>query len=177
MDKSSIKKYEFKFSKEEIEKLNQKLNLTVYPDETTDSDNFFKIDDLKILINQWKNLNYDRVEKIFNKFNHFHIHPVDDTEFKLHYIFLPNHTPGSKALMLVHGWPGTFFEVIEPLHKLGYSVVVPSLPGFGFSSIPKKSGYGVKRIAELFHELMITLGFNEYFVQGGDWGSFVTRWM
>jgi microsomal epoxide hydrolase len=93
-------------------------------------------------------------------------------------------------LILVHGWPGSIVEfqhLIGPLADPAahggealdaFDVVIPALPGFGFSGKPKESGWGPARTAKAFHELMTTeLGYNRYGTQGGDWGSAVTSWM
>lgn len=86
-------------------------------------------------------------------------------------------------LLFVHGWPGSFLECtkILPLltspsasSQLSFDVVCPSLPGYGFSSIPSRSGFGPRRAAQIFHTLMLRLGYSRYVAQGGDWGSVVT---
>ena len=87
---------------------------------------------------------------------------------------------------MTHGWPGSiveFHKVIEPLAeptKYGgssddaFHVVCPSLPGYGFSGKPTTTGWGVPKIAEAWDELMARLGYQNYYAQGGDWGSAVT---
>jgi len=85
----------------------------------------------------------------------------------------------------VHGWPGCFIEVRKILPLLtqaalehpNFHVVAVSLPGFGFSTAPKRKGFGLAQYAELCHKLMISLGYNEYVTQGGDWGMVITRKM
>jgi pimeloyl-ACP methyl ester carboxylesterase len=83
-------------------------------------------------------------------------------------------------LLLLHGWPGSFFEfeaLIAPLVADGHDVVVPSLPGYVFSGRPV-SPIGPKQTAELMHGLMVELfGTRRYLVQGGDWGSAIGGWM
>ncbi|XP_003747399.2 epoxide hydrolase 1 [Galendromus occidentalis] len=87
-------------------------------------------------------------------------------------------------LMLIHGWPGSFAEFLKvvPLLKevkdgIAFDIVVPSLPGYGFSEAPTKSGVDVAVAARILKKLMARLGYSRYFVQGGDWGSFVTAAM
>ena len=93
-------------------------------------------------------------------------------------------------LILVHGWPGSIFEfhhLIAPLTDPtshgssasdAFDVVIPALPGFGFSGKPKDPGWGPARTAKAFHALMTEeLGYTRYGTQGGDWGSAVTSWM
>jgi len=98
---------------------------------------------------------------------------------RLHFVHAKG--DGSKPpVMLVHGWPGSFLEferLVEPLVADGHDVVVPSLPGYGFSGRPAEP-IGPRRTAELFHRVMIELfGAGRYLLQGGDWGSAVTAWM
>jgi pimeloyl-ACP methyl ester carboxylesterase len=88
--------------------------------------------------------------------------------------------------VLTHGWPGSvveFLKVIEPLTKPeehggrvedAFHLVIPSLPGFGFSGKPSTTGWGVEKIAEVWSELMQRLGYDRYLAQGGDWGAIVT---
>ena len=94
------------------------------------------------------------------------------------------HSKSSKAealpLLFVHGWPGSFAEVEKILPKLndaGFHVVAPSLPGYGFSSYTSKKGFKHPQHAEALHKVMLVLGYDNYFVQGGDWGSYMVRSM
>jgi pimeloyl-ACP methyl ester carboxylesterase len=103
--------------------------------------------------------------------------------------FLHKRSPHAEALPLIltHGWPGSvveFLEVIGPLTDPAahggdpadaFHVVVPSLPGFGFSGKPTATGWGVERIAAAWASLMRRLGYTRYVAQGGDWGSIVTQ--
>lgn len=78
--------------------------------------------------------------------------------------------------MLTHGWPGSvleFLDVIEPL-SADYHLVIPSLPGYGFSGKPAAAKWSVEHIAAGWDALMRALGYDRYFAQGGDWGSAVT---
>ena len=79
-------------------------------------------------------------------------------------------------LLFLHGWPGSFQEVSKALPGLnaaGFHVIAPSLPGFGFSSCPKKAGFKIRQIAEVMHKLMQRLQYGTYVVQGGDWGAMI----
>jgi pimeloyl-ACP methyl ester carboxylesterase len=94
--------------------------------------------------------------------------------------------PGALPLIITHGWPGSVLEfeaVIGPLTdpvawggeaRDAFSVVLPSLPGYGFSGKPAEPGWGVERIADAWAELMSRLGYRRFGAQGGDWGSSVT---
>ena len=84
-------------------------------------------------------------------------------------------------LLLLHGWPGSFIELLPAGERLvegvegspAYDVVIPSLPGFGLSEPPRAAGMHPGRIAERMHQLMRALGYERYGVQGGDWGAIV----
>lgn len=83
-------------------------------------------------------------------------------------------------LLLIHGWPGSvreFYEIIPKLtkatkhHNLVFEVIAPSLPGYGFSQAASKTGFGPAQMSIVLRNLMIRLGHQKFFVQGGDWGS------
>ncbi len=104
----------------------------------------------------------------------------------IHFIHVRSPHEGARPLVLTHGWPGSvveFLDVIGPLTDPGahggdpadaFHVVIPSLPGFGWSDKPTESGWGVPRIAAAWEQLMLRLGYDRFFAQGGDWGSMVT---
>jgi epoxide hydrolase len=104
----------------------------------------------------------------------------------IHFLHVRSPEPAAMPLIITHGWPGSiveFMKVIEPLVDPrahggdgtdAFHVVCPSLPGFGFSSKPRSTGWGVDRIAAAWAVLMDRLGYTSYGAQGGDWGSAVT---
>lgn len=104
---------------------------------------------------------------------------------KIHFMHVKSPEPGATPLLLIHGWPGS---VVEFLHVIGpltdprghdgdpaqaFDLVIPSLPGFGFSGPVTEPGWGSRRIASAFAELMRRLGYQRYGAQGGDFGAFV----
>lgn len=107
----------------------------------------------------------------------------------LHFIHARSKHRDATPLVLVHGWPGSFVEFLEVLGPLtdpeahggkaedAFHVVVPSLPGFGFSSKPKEPGWSSPRMAEVIAKLMARLGYKRYGAQGGDWGGGIVRWL
>ncbi len=107
-------------------------------------------------------------------------------DLPIHFIHVRSPVESARPIILTHGWPGSvveFLKVIGPLTDPAahgadaddaFHVVCPSLPGYGFSGKPTRPGYGVARIAEMWDELMVRLGYGDYFAQGGDWGSAVT---
>ncbi|MYD65273.1 MAG: epoxide hydrolase [Chloroflexi bacterium] len=111
--------------------------------------------------------------------------PLGDPEGELHcFLFAPGPDAGDVApfpLLLLHGWPGSFIELLPAAELLSrgagggpaFEVVVPSLPGYGFSDAPPEPGMHPGRIAERMHALMRALGYERYGVQGGDWGAVI----
>jgi pimeloyl-ACP methyl ester carboxylesterase len=104
----------------------------------------------------------------------------------VHFLHVRSPHEGALPLVLTHGWPGSFVEFLEAIGPLtdpaahggdpadAFDVVVPSLPGYGFSDKPSAPGWGIRRIAVAWAELMARLGCRRYGAQGGDWGSAVT---
>ena len=107
-------------------------------------------------------------------------------DYRVHYVHQEGVGPDPLPLVFTHGWPGSFYEVSKVLGPLtdpaahggdpadAFTVVAPSLPGYGFSQIPTSGGFGQKRTARLWGALMDQLGYERYGAQGGDWGATVT---
>ena len=125
-------------------------------------------------------------EEMLNRFDHFHA-AIDD--LKVHFIHQRSPEPSAKPLLLIHGWPGSFVEfhkVIGPLTdpvahggraEDAFHVIAPSLPGFGFSDAPREAGWTLGRMARQFVRLMERLGYDSYFLQGGDCGAIIVPHM
>jgi microsomal epoxide hydrolase len=104
---------------------------------------------------------------------------------RIHFYHVRSPSPAARPLLLPHGWPGSvaeFLDVLGPLTEPSahggspddaFTVVAPSLPGYGFSGPTREQGYGIRRVATTLATLMDRLGYDRYFVQGGDWGSLV----
>jgi microsomal epoxide hydrolase len=104
----------------------------------------------------------------------------------VHYVHVPGRGPDPLPLVATHGWPSTWFEmhkIIGPLTdpaayggdpEDAFHVVVPSLPGYGFSSAPTQPGFGAPQVADVWVDLMRSLGYERFASHGGDWGSAVT---
>ena len=97
----------------------------------------------------------------------------------LHFIRVPSRRPDAMPLLISHGWPGSVFEFhkILPLLAEHFTVIAPSLPGYSLSFKPGQQRFGITEIADLYAELMDTLGYPRYGVQGGDWGGFLASVM
>ena len=133
---------------------------------------------LRGLLDYWRE-GYDwrAAERGLNALPHF-IARVEDID--VHFIHVRARGVARLPIILTHGWPGSvleFAEVVGPLAAMGFDVVVPSLPGYGFSSRPANP-IGPRRVAELWRKLMVdVLGYSRFGAQGGDWGSAVTSWL
>jgi pimeloyl-ACP methyl ester carboxylesterase len=134
---------------------------------------------LQGLLDYWRDT-YDwrSAERALNAFPHF-IARVDDID--VHFIHIRASADTARLpIVLTHGWPGSvveFLEVVGPLAAMGFDVVVPSLPGYGFSSRPAVP-IGARNVAALWRKLMVdVLGYARFGAQGGDWGSSVTSWL
>src|SRR5262249_54369858 len=105
----------------------------------------------------------------------------------VHFLHVRSAEPGALPLIMTHGWPGSiveFLEVIGPLTDPrahggdpadAFHLVVPPIPGYGFSRPTPGPGWNVRRIAQAWDELMRRLGYQRYGAQGGDWGSSISR--
>ncbi|CAH2000397.1 unnamed protein product [Acanthoscelides obtectus] len=142
---------------------------------------------LETIVDHWKTkYNWRERENFLNQYPHFKtkIQGLD-----IHFVHVkPKETKGLKVvpLLLVHGWPGSFREFLETIPMLTtpqlgrnfvFEVVVPSLPGYGFSDAAVRPGMNPSAIAVIFKNLMARLGFNRYYIQGGDWGSMIVHVM
>lgn len=100
----------------------------------------------------------------------------------LHVLHVRSARPDATPLVLTHGWPGSFLEFLDVVGPLtappddepAFHVVVPSLPGYGFSERPRTPGWGIERIARAWAELMAGLGYERYGAAGGDWGTSIS---
>jgi len=177
---------EFKVSVDEskIDDLYRRIDLTRWPDEVNDEIWTLgtKKSFLKDAVQYWRNdFNWKIHEKQINDLGSYKFKTKDDLE--IHFIHSKSESKNSIPIIITHGWPGSiqeFFKIIPLLNKdkdgLSFDVVCPSMPGYGFSDKPSQKGYDSKKIAEINHELMTALGYKKYLVQGGDWGSTVSKW-
>lgn len=138
----------------------------------------FPSSQLKQVVDYWSN-KYDwrKEEKKLNQYNHFktQIEGLD-----IHFMHIkPKPTAGGKAipLLLVHGWPGSFAEYMKMIPLLtegpgvNFELVIPSMPGYGFSEAAHKPGLGLPHVSRIMVKLMKRLGHEKFMFQGGDWGA------
>ena len=144
-------------------------------------------DYLQRLIARWRG-GYDW-RKTERRLGAFENYKANVGGLEVHFLLERGSGPHPRPLVLTHGWPGSiveFLHVIEPLahpERFGgqvedaFTVVVPSIPGYGFSQAPA-APLTPRAIAQMWRDLMVdVLGFQTYFAQGGDWGSIISTWM
>ena len=169
--------------------LRRRLAATRWPDKETvgDASQGAQLANLQELVRYWAT-DYDwrRGEAKLNAFPQF-VTRIDGVD--VHFFHVRSKHPNAMPLIITHGWPGSVFEqikIIEPLTdpiKYGgraedaFDVVIPSLPGYGFSSRPTETGWGVERIGRAWDVLMKRVGYARYLAQGGDWGAGVVEAM
>ncbi|MEA5360915.1 epoxide hydrolase [Amycolatopsis sp., V23-08] len=170
----------------EIDDLKQRLARTRWPDPETVGDwsQGVRVENARSLVGYWKD-GYDwrRFESGLNRFPQF-LTEIDGLD--IHFIHVRSPHPHAMPLILTHGWPGSIVEFLKLIGPLtdpvsyggdaadAFDVVVPSLPGFGFSQKPRETGWTVERIAGAWAELMKRLDYSQWAAQGGDWGAVVT---
>jgi len=137
------------------------------------------------LAEAWKQWDWRQAEKELNKVPQFHtgVEIAGFGTLDIHFVYQKSNVEGAIPLLFIHGWPGSFVEVLKILPLLAqqdenspaFTVVAPSLPNYGFSEGVKKRGFAMAQYAETCHKLMLKLGYREYVTQGGDWGSHISR--
>lgn len=170
-----------------LQDLKARLKNARYPQELTGTgwDYGTDLTYLKSLVSYWQN-GYDwrAQERKLNQLPQFKT-TIDGIE--IHFVHQKSKVPGAFPLALTHGWPGSFYEftkIIGPLTdpvahggraEDAFDVVAISLPGFGFSGKPTDRGYSPEKMGTIIAKLMARLGYTRYGVQGGDWGSIISR--
>ena len=172
-----------------LDDLQDRLKRTRWPDEIPGSgwDYGSNLAYVKELVDYWiEEFDWREQEAKINRYSQF-ITEVDGLD--IHYIHERGRGPDPLPLLLIHGWPGSITEFMDfiPLltdpaahggdPKDSFDVVAPSLPGYGFSGMPKVPGMGVNGIADVFARLMDQVGYDSYVAQGGDWGASISSRM
>jgi pimeloyl-ACP methyl ester carboxylesterase len=170
----------------EIDDLKQRLARTRWPNPQTVADwsQGVRLENAKTLVEYWeREYDWRRFESQLNGFPQF-LTEIDGLD--IHFIHVRSNNPNAMPLLLTHGWPGSVVEFLKLIGPLtdpvafggdvedSFDVVIPSLPGFGFSGQPTETGWNVSRIATAWAELMTRLGYEKWTAQGGDWGAVVT---
>ncbi|MBL4675421.1 MAG: epoxide hydrolase [Mucilaginibacter sp.] len=178
-----IKPFKVAVAESEIADLKNRLQNTRWPAEISGAGWAYGADlvYVKELCNYWQNTySWRKTEETINTYNNF-IAEIDG--YHIHFIHVKGEGEKSIPLIITHGWPGSFLEMVKmiPLLTKGdgltFDLVIPSVAGFGFSSKPQLPGCSSVVIAELWHKLMLGLGYQKYAAQGGDIGAGISSWL
>jgi pimeloyl-ACP methyl ester carboxylesterase len=188
-DDTSIRPFRANVPHEEVVDLRRRLRATRWPDNETVADQSQgpQLAKLRELVRYWAT-DYDwrSGEAKLNAFPQFKT-KIDGLD--IHFIHVRSRHPDAMPLIITHGWPGSVFEQVKLVGPLtdptahggkaedAFDLVIPSLPGFGFSDRPTEPGWDLDRIASAWATLMNRLGYSRYVAQGGDWGAGVVAAM
>jgi len=169
-----------------LDDLQQRLALTRWPDRETGPgwSQGVPLQRMQDVVRYWqRTYDWRRAEAKLNAFPQFR---TEIDGLGIHFLHVRSKHEHALPLILTHGWPGSVFEFLKTIGPLvdptahggkaehAFHVVVPSLPGFGFSDRPRNKGWNVVRIAKAWGTLMARLGYTRWVAQGGDWGAGVT---
>ena len=184
-----VRPFKVHVPEEKVLDMKRRLLATRWPDMETvpDKSQGAKLEKLQKLVGHW-GTDYDwrKAEAKLNAFPQF-VTNIDGVD--IHFIHVKSRHKNALPLIITHGWPGSVFEQIKIIGPLtdptayggtaadAFDVVIPSLPGFGFSSRPTETGWGIERVGQAWDILMKRIGYKYYVAQGGDWGGGVVEKM
>jgi len=185
---TSIRPFKYRASDEELADLKRRIRATKWPDRETVNDDTqgVQLAIMRKVAEHWVNHDWRRAETQILSYPNF-VTNIDGLD--VHFIHVKSKHPNALPVIITHGWPGSVIEqlkIIDPLTNPtahggteadAFDVVIPSLPGYGFSGKPTAPGWTVPRIATAWAELMKRLGYRKYVAQGGDWGNAISEVM
>jgi pimeloyl-ACP methyl ester carboxylesterase len=185
----TIRPFSIRVPDEALVDLRRRINVTNWPEQetVTDASQGVQLATMRELARYWETKHdWRKVEARLNALPQF-VSAIDGLD--IHFIHVRSQHQNALPLIVTHGWPGSIIEqlkIIDPLvnptaHGASatdaFDVVIPSMPGYGFSGKPRSTGWGPERIGRAWAELMKRLGYTRYVAQGGDWGAFVVDQM
>src|SRR3981081_1063525 len=186
-DKDAIRPFQANFPETELTELRRRINATKWPERetVTDATQGVQLATMQNLARYW-GTDYDwrKCEAKLNALPQF-ITEIDGLD--IHFIHLRSKHENALPLIVTHGWPGSIIEqlkIVDPLTNPtahgasasdAFHLVIPSLPGYGFSGKPTAAGWVPDRIARAWVVLMKRLGYTKFVAQGGDWGDSITE--
>ncbi|HYP13159.1 MAG TPA: alpha/beta fold hydrolase, partial [Bryobacteraceae bacterium] len=188
-DDTGIRPFHVKVPEELLVDLRRRLATTRWPDQETVADRSqgVRLAAMKELVRYWHTRHdWRKAEAKLNALPQF-VTTIDGV--KIHFIHVRSRHENALPLVITHGWPGSVFELIDLVGPLtnptahggspqdAFDLVIPSMPGYGFSGKPTGTGWSPDHIAGAWTELMRRLGYRRYVAQGGDWGAPVTSAM
>src|SRR3989454_1089173 len=186
MASEAIRPFRVQVPQAALDDLRRRINATRWPDKETvaDQSQGAQLARLQQLMKYW-GTGYDwrKAEAQLNALPQFTT-TIDGLD--IHFIQVKSKEKNAMPLLITHGWPGSVFEFLGTIGPLtdpvahggtaadAFDVVIPSIPGYGFSSRPAAPGWGPEHVAQVWVELMKRLGYTRYVAQGGDWGAVIT---
>jgi pimeloyl-ACP methyl ester carboxylesterase len=184
-DTDAIRPYRVNIPDAALVDLRRRVNATRWPDKETvnDQSQGVQLAKLQALVSYWgKEYDWRKVEAKLNSLPQF-MTEIDGLD--IHFIHVKSKHPKALPLLITHGWPGSVLELVKAIGPLtdptahggraedAFDVVIPSMPGYGFSEKPTSTGWGPDRMGRAWDVLMKRVGYDHYVSQGGDWGSVV----
>lgn len=182
-----VRPFRIRVPQREITELRRRVRATRWPDRETvgDRSQGAQLGKVRPLVEYW-GTRYDwrKVEARLNALPQF-ITEIDGLDIQFAHIRSPH--AGAMPMLMTHGWPGSIIELLKIVDPLtnptahggraedAFHLVLPTLPGYGFSGTPRSAGWNPARVATAFHRLMLRLGYDEYVSQGGDWGAIIAQ--
>ena len=188
-DKNAIRPFQVTFLEAELTELRRRINTTKWPERepVADASQGVQLAMIQQLARYW-GTEYDwrPCEARLKALPHF-MTEIDGLD--IHFIHVRSKHPNALPIIITHGWPGSIVEQLKLIGPLtdptahggsashAFNVVIPSVPGYGFSGKPSTTGWDCTRIARAWTVLMKRLGYTKYVAQGGDWGALITEQM
>ncbi|OQR74038.1 epoxide hydrolase 1-like [Tropilaelaps mercedesae] len=187
-DDEKIYKFTVSYDAKMVAQLRDELGRTKWVEPLEDAAYHYgvNLNTFKSVIDYWKTkFDFKKAANDINAFPHFQ---TEIEGLKIHFFRSSPATKNASVkvlpLLMVHGWPGSFIEFLKvasqlskPANGVAFDIIVPSIPGYGFSQASSKQGMNVLVTARIFAKLMSRLGYSKFYMQGGDWGSAITTAM
>jgi pimeloyl-ACP methyl ester carboxylesterase len=187
MTDNAIRPFRVNVAETELTELRTRIKATKWPERETDATHGVQLGTIQALARYWAT-DYDwrKVEATLNALPQF-ITEIDGLD--IHFIHVRSKHENALPLIVTHGWPGSIIEqmkIIDPLTNPtahggqasdAFHLVIPSMPGYGFSGKPNTTGWDPDHIARAWVVLMRRLGYTQFVAQGGDWGAIITDFM
>jgi pimeloyl-ACP methyl ester carboxylesterase len=183
---TAIRPFAVEFPRGDIDDLRARIAATRWPEKETVTDHTqgVQLETMRALISYWgTDYDFGRVEARLNAFPQF-LTEIDDLD--IHFIHVRSKHENALPLIITHGWPGSVIEMLNVIGPLtdptahggsaedAFDLVIPSMPGYGFSAKPSTTGWDPVHIARAWIALMKRLGYSRFVAQGGDWGAQIT---
>jgi pimeloyl-ACP methyl ester carboxylesterase len=188
-DDTAIRPFSFHATEDELADLKRRIAATRWPGRelVDDASQGVQLATIQKLADYWLNQHdWRKVEARINSYPNF-LTNIDGVD--IHFIHVKSKHANALPIIVTHGWPGSIIEqlkLIEPLTdptayggkaEDAFDIVIPSMPGYGFSGKPTTTGWGPEKIAQSWDVLMKRLGYDRYVAQGGDWGALIVDFM